>query len=66
MVNASDIQLEHALEKSREESLNLLRENVDRAIEGGVDARGALMDAMRADNDHLRAGARMIRDAGGR
>lgn len=66
IVNASDVQLEHALGKSREESLELLRENVERAIAGGADAGATLMDAMRADEAHLREGARTIRDAGGR
>lgn len=66
IVNASDVQLEYALGKSREESLQLLEENLERAIDGGVAAGATLMDAMRADNDHLREGARVIRDAGGR
>ncbi len=66
IVNASDVQLEHALGKSREASLDLLRENIKRAIKGGVEAGGTLMDAMRADTEHLRAGAQVIRDAGGR
>lgn len=66
IVNASDVQLEYALGKSREESLELLRENVERTVDGGVDAGATLMDAMRADDDHLRAGARVIRDAGGK
>ncbi|WP_205427129.1 LeuA family protein [Halorussus sp. MSC15.2] len=66
IVNSSDVQLEHALGKTREESLDLLRENVERAVEGGVAAGATLMDAVRADNDHLRAGARVVRDAGGR
>ncbi|WP_435176403.1 LeuA family protein [Halorussus sp. AFM4] len=66
IVNSSDVQLEHALGKSREESLRLLRENVERAVDGGVAAGATLMDAIRADNDHLRDGARVVRDAGGR
>lgn len=66
IVNASDIQLEHALGKSREESLRLLEENLERALDGGVAAGATLMDAVRADNDHLRDGARTIRDTGGR
>lgn len=66
IVNASDVQLEHALGKSREESLELLRENIERAIDGGVAAGATLMDAIRADNQHLREGAQVIRDAGAR
>lgn len=66
IVNASDVQLEHALGKSRRESLELLEENVERAIDGGVTAGATLMDAIRADDEHLRAGARVIRDAGAR
>jgi len=65
IVNASDVQLEYALGESRAESLELLRENVARAVEGGVDAGATLMDAMRAADEHLREGARVVREAGG-
>lgn len=66
IVTASDVQLEHALGKTREEALDLLRGNVERAVDGDADAGGTLMDAVRADNAFLRRGARAIAAAGGR
>lgn len=66
IVNASDVQLEYALGKNRAESLELLRENIERVVDEGVIAGATLMDAVRANNEHLREGARVIRDAGAR
>lgn len=66
IVTASDVQLEHALGKSRREALDLLRENVERAIDGGAAAGATLMDAVRADEAFLREGARTIVEAGAR
>lgn len=66
IVTASDVQLEHALGRSRDEALDLLRENVERAVDGGVAAGATLMDAVRADDGFLRAGARAAREAGAR
>ncbi|WP_248895732.1 LeuA family protein [Haloplanus halobius] len=64
IVTSSDVQLEHAIGKSRDEARDLLAENVERAVDGGVDAGATLMDAMRADNDFLAATARAAVDAG--
>ncbi|MFB6124093.1 MAG: LeuA family protein [Haloferacaceae archaeon] len=63
IVNASDVQLEYALGKTREEALDVLEANVHRAAEG-ADVGASLMDAVRADNDFLREGARRLADAG--
>ena len=65
IVTASDIHLEHALGKSREEALDLLRDNLGRALDG-ADAGATLMDAIRADNDFLQRGARLIEEVGGK
>jgi isopropylmalate/homocitrate/citramalate synthase len=65
IVTASDIQLEHALGKTREEALDLLRENLERALDGAA-AGATLMDAIRADNDFLQRGARLIEEVGGK
>ncbi len=64
IVTASDVQLEHALGRSREAALDLLCENVERAAAGGVAAGATLMDAVRADDGFLRAAARAVRAAG--
>lgn len=53
IVNSSDIQLEHALGKTRDEARNMLVTNIERALDGGVDAGVTLMDAIRADNNFL-------------
>lgn len=66
IVNASDVQLEHALGKSRDEAVDLVGENVERAREGGAAAGATLMDAVRAENDFLRRAARAVADAGAR
>ncbi|MFB6161375.1 MAG: LeuA family protein [Haloferacaceae archaeon] len=66
IVNASDVQLEHALGKSREEAVDLVVENVERARDGGVAAGATLMDAVRAENGFLRRAARAVADAGAR
>jgi isopropylmalate/homocitrate/citramalate synthase len=66
MVPASDVQLEHALGKSREEALDRLIENVERVRSAGVAAGGTLMDAVRADDDFLRECAGALADAGAR
>lgn len=63
IVNTSDVQLEYALGTSREEARELLVSNVERAVEGGVDAGVTLMDAMRADDDFLASTARAAVDA---
>lgn len=65
IINSSDVQLEHALDKSREEALSLLVENVERVVETGTAAGATLMDAVRADDDFLRRCARAVVDAGG-
>lgn len=64
IVNSSDVQLEYALGKSREEARELLLSNVERARDGGVDVGVTLMDAMRADNEYLATTARAAVDAG--
>lgn len=64
IVNASDVQLAHALGESREAALSMLVENVERACDGGVTAGATLMDAVRADDDFLRESARAVADAG--
>ncbi|MFB6302217.1 MAG: LeuA family protein [Haloferacaceae archaeon] len=66
IVNASDVQLEYALGKSRAEALDLLVENVERVRGAGVAAGGTLMDAIRADDEFLREGTRALADAGAR
>ncbi|MFB6281487.1 MAG: citramalate synthase [Haloferacaceae archaeon] len=66
IVNASDVQLEHALGKSRAEALDLLVGNVGRVREAGVAAGGTLMDAFRADGAFLREATRALADAGAR
>ncbi|MFB6304273.1 MAG: LeuA family protein [Haloferacaceae archaeon] len=66
IVNASDVQLEHALGKSREEALDLLIENVERVQDAGVVAGATLMDAIRADDAFLREGARALEAVGAR
>lgn len=66
IVNASDVQLEHALGTSRAEALDLLVEHVERVREAGVAAGGTLMDAVRADEAFLREGTRALADAGAR
>lgn len=64
IVNSSDVQLEHALGKSREEARELLLSNVERALDGGVDVGVTLMDAMRAEDEYLAETARAAADAG--
>jgi isopropylmalate/homocitrate/citramalate synthase len=64
IVTTSDVQLEYALGKSRDEARDILISNVERALNGGVDAGVTLMDAMRADNDFLAATARAAVDGG--
>lgn len=64
MVTASDVQLEHALGKSRAEARDLLVDAVDRARDAGVDAGATLMDAVRADDEFLARTARAAVDAG--
>jgi isopropylmalate/homocitrate/citramalate synthase len=64
MINSSDVQLEHALGKSREEARTLLVEAVHRAVDGGVDASVTLMDAMRAEDRYLATMARAALTAG--
>lgn len=66
IVPASDVQLEYALGKSREEAIDLLVENVERARDAGVAAGGTLMDAFRAEESVLRRGTRALADAGAR
>jgi len=66
MVPASDVQLEHALGASRGAALDRLVGNVERARAAGVDAGGALTDAVRADEAFLRQAARTLADAGAR
>jgi isopropylmalate/homocitrate/citramalate synthase len=65
IVTSSDIQLEHALGKTREEALDLLRSNLERALDG-AEAGATLMDAIRADDDFLQRGARLIEETGGK
>lgn len=65
IVTASDVQLEHALGKTREEAMDLLEENLERALDG-ADAGATLMDAVRADNDFLQRGARLVEEIGGK
>lgn len=64
IVTSSDVQLEHALGKTREEARDMLVSNVERALDGGVNAGVTLMDAIRADNDFLVTTARAAVDAG--
>lgn len=64
IVNGSDVQLEHALGKSREAARDALVSNVERALGGGVDAGVTLMDAIRADDGFLVTTARTAVDAG--
>jgi isopropylmalate/homocitrate/citramalate synthase len=64
IINSSDIQLKHALGKSREAARETLVGNVERALDGGVDPGVTLMDAVRADNDYLVKIARAAVDAG--
>lgn len=64
IVTSSDVQLEYALGKSREEARRMLAENVARADEGGVAVGVTLMDSIRAENDYLRTLARAAVDAG--
>ena len=63
-MTSSDIQLEHALGKRREQARDALVSNVTRTLDGGVDAGVALMDAIRADDDFLVATARAAVGAG--
>lgn len=65
-VVASDVQLEHALGKSRAESRELLEQSVEYVTGRGVDAGVTLMDAIRADNAFLRELARSVADVGGK
>lgn len=64
IVPSSDVQLEHALGKPREAARDILVSNVERALDGGVDAGITLMDAIRANGDFLAATARAAVDAG--
>lgn len=64
IVSTSDRQLEHALGKTRAEAREMLVENVERALDGGVHVGVTLMDAMRADHDFLPDVARAAVDAG--
>lgn len=64
IMTSSDVQLEHALGKSREEARAALVENVNRTLDAGVDAGATLMDAIRADNGFLIICARAAVDAG--
>jgi isopropylmalate/homocitrate/citramalate synthase len=66
VVNASDVQLEHALGASRDEAVEMAVANVERVRESGADAGATLMDAVRAENDFLRRAARAVADAGAR
>ncbi|MFB6095864.1 MAG: LeuA family protein [Haloferacaceae archaeon] len=63
MINASDVQLEHALGASRIEARERLVAAIDRARDGGVDVGATLMDAMRADDAFLVETARAAVDA---
>ncbi|GAA0215863.1 LeuA family protein [Halobaculum roseum] len=64
IITSSDVQLEHALGKSRDEARALLVENVRRVTGAGTTAGATLMDAMRADVDFLVECARAAVDAG--
>ena len=64
IVNSSDVQLEYALGKTGEEARDMLVSNIERALDGGIDAGVTLMDAIRADNDFLVTTARAAVDAG--
>lgn len=64
IVTSSDVQLEHALGKTRADALDLLVENVRRASGAAVDVGVTLMDAIRADDAYLRDCARAAVDAG--
>jgi isopropylmalate/homocitrate/citramalate synthase len=66
IVTSSDVQLEHALGKSRAEARDLLVSNVERTLDCGADAGVTLMDAMRADGRFLAETARAAVDAGAR
>lgn len=65
IITTSDVQLEHALGKGRDEAMDLLEENLRRAL-SGAEAGATLMDAIRADNDFLQRGARLVEEVGGR
>lgn len=64
IITSSDVQLKHALGKTREEAHDMLVSNVERALDSGVDVGVTLMDAIRADNDFLVTTARAAVDAG--
>ncbi|MFB6172127.1 MAG: LeuA family protein [Haloarculaceae archaeon] len=64
LATTSDVQLEHALGASREESRAMLVESVERARDGGAAVGVTLMDAVRADDAFLTACARAAVDAG--
>lgn len=64
IVPSSDIQLKHALGKPHKEARDILVSNVQRALDGGVDAGITLMDAIRADDNFLAGTARAAVNAG--
>lgn len=64
IVTSSNVQLEHALGKSQAEAREMIVSNVERALDGGVDAGVTLMDAMRAEHEFLADTARAAVDAG--
>lgn len=53
IIPLSDLQLEYALGKSREEAVAMAREAVDRAVDGGAEVHVTLVDAFRTEVEHL-------------
>lgn len=64
LATTSDVQLADALGTSRDEARELLVENVERALDGGVEVGVTLMDAVRADDGFLATCARAAVDSG--
>jgi len=64
IITSSDVQLEHALRKSRTEARALLTDTVARVVTADMVAGATLMDAMRADVDFLVECAIAAVDAG--
>lgn len=64
IIASSDIQLTHALGRSREQARDQLISSVRDVVTAGVDAGVTLMDAMRADEEYLVGTAQAAVDAG--
>ncbi|RNJ27284.1 LeuA family protein [Halosegnis longus] len=64
IITTSELQLEHALGKSRQAAETMMRDAVELAVDGGVRAGVTLMDAVRADGDVLDSYAETAVEAG--